>query len=487
MSDPNPLPPRRPDQRSDEAGGNTESVAEVVSLETRPDGKRVPAFGRKTNPDARRETGRRVARTAKRRLFAAFENARVRRNAALGAIAVVLLYGAVSHYLTYREAARALAERQNFVPMLRVVKPEVSGGDLKLELPGATEPIETAPLYARATGYIAARYVDIGSRVKMGQVLATIEAPELDQQLAQARSQLAQAQAGLNQTRAALDQARANYELADLSNRRYAKLITQGWVTQQEADNRRLAFAARAADLESAKASVSVAESNLAAQRSAMERLEQLTRYKKIVAPFDGVVTVRNAEVGNLITADNAQGRPLFTVSRMDKLRVRIDIPQSAALGIADGLTARILFPEQPGKEYIGTLARTSEAFAAGSRTLLSEVDLDNPDGALRAGTYVRVSIDVPRTKPAVTVPSAALIFDEKGLRVAAVVDGRVQMKAVEIARDFGTRVELLGGLDGDEILVINPYTAIADGQKVTFDPASLTPPPATGPPAAAH
>ncbi len=321
-----------------------------------------------------------------------------------GALLLVFLlvigWGVYGHYARYTEAAATLRDLQNIVPKVRVTIAQRTGDSIKIELPGTTEAIESASVNARATGYVARRLVDIGTKVKAGQLLAVIESPELDQQLSQARSQLTQAEAALAQAKAAVNQAKANYDLASVTNARFSKLSDQGWATKQDADNWRLTAAARAADLETAKAAVNVAEANLEAQRAAEQRLEHLAAYEKVVAPFEGVITSRRVDVGDLVNADSASAPSLFTMARTNVLRVRVDIPQSAANGVTDGLPATITVPEMPDRKFAAKIARNAEALATQTRTLLTEVDVDNADYALRPGLYVNVTIDVPRRAP---------------------------------------------------------------------------------------
>ena len=323
---------------------------------------------------------------------------------------------------------------------------------------------------ARSTGYIAERRVDIGSRVKAGDLLLRISAPDLDQQLAQANAQMVQTQASLAQANAQVGQASSNSDLAKVTNGRTSTLATLGWETKQNADNTRLGLVGAQASLGSAQAAVKVAEANLAAQYATVKRLQQLTSYEQVTAPFDGVITSRGVDTGDLVSADsNGAGNVLFTLARDCVVRVQVSVPQSGAIGIHDGLPAKVRVEELPGRVFTGTVARSAVALTQASRTMQAEVDVPNPDGTLRPGLYVTVEIGIPRLAPGVTIPAEALIFNGEGLRVAVVGQGGVvHMRDVSIYRDFGTSVELRGGLNGGEAVVLSPPVTLADGGKVT-------------------
>jgi HlyD family secretion protein len=304
-----------------------------------------------------------------------------------------------------------------------------------------------------------------------------IASPELDRQLAEAKAQLAQANAALVQANDTVEQDKAHVDLARVTNARFEKLAIDGWATWQESDNWRLGLAAKEANLKNALAGVNVAQANVNAQQAAVRRLEQLTSYENVVAPFDGIVTTRNIDVGDLVSADQANGgqQRMFTIARVKVLRVRIDIPQSDAVGVTDGIKARVTVPEMPGHVFTGKVARSSVALATDSRTLRAEVDVDNPDLVLRPGMYVTVRLKVPRTTPAVTIPAAALIFNADGTQVATVKDGVVELRKVQILRDLGTTLELNSGLKGDETVIVNPYADLANGQRVKIQTDPVT------------
>lgn len=340
------------------------------------------------------------------------------------AVGAAIGWGAWGHAQQRAAALQTQQQQENFVPTVRTSKVKMVDSPRELDLPGTTQAFESATIYARATGYIAKRQVDIGSRVKAGDVLAIIAAPELDQQLSQARAQLAQLDA-------ALGQARANADLARVTNDRTKKLVGEGWSTKQQGDNDRLTFEAQTA-------AVRVAEANLQAQKAAVSRLEELTSFERVVAPFDGTITSRQIDLGSLVTADTSTGTSLFTIDRTDVLRVQVYVPQESIFGLKDGEEARVIVPEIATRTFGGRIARNAVSLQAGTRTLLTEVDVDNSQGILHAGLYCTVRFSVPREQPIVTVSSRSIIFDKNGLSVAVYADGKVQVRHIDLARDNG-------------------------------------------------
>lgn len=392
----------------------------------------------------------------------------------VGAVVLAALaWGAYGHWQQEEAATETQRQTLNFVPELRVAIARKQDGPVVLTLPGSVLPFDEARIYARATGYVAERRVDIGSRVRAGDLLLRIAAPDLDQQLSEAQARLGQMQAALDQARAMVDQTRSDAALASATNTRTSRLATEGWETKQNADNTRLGLSSKLAAVANAEAGVKVAEANLRAQQATVQRLLQLTQYEKVEAPFNGVVTARNVDSGDLVKADdNSGGTPLFTVQRDDVVRVQVNVPQSGAVGLEDGLAAKVHVPELPGRVFEGKVARNSVALDAASRTMLAEVDVPNPDGALKAGLYVSVDFDVPRPAPTVIVPAEALLFNGDGLRVATVDEtGHVHLHDVSIYRDYGTTLELRSGLKGGERVALTPPADIAEGQQVKVAP----------------
>jgi RND family efflux transporter MFP subunit len=332
-----------------------------------------------------------------------------------------------------------------------------SASTMTVSWPGTTEAFEQANIYARASGYVSRRDVDIGSHVKAGQLLVEITAPELEHQIAQAEANLAQ-------MKAALELAEANRDLAKVTWNRDDPLVQKGWVTPQQGDTDRLNLGAR-------EAAVAVAEANIKAQDALLRVLNQQKIYQTVVAPFDGVITQRNIDIGSLLTADATSGTFLFTIMHSEVIRIQLYVPQDEAFGIAPGVAAIVHVPEVPGRDFPGTVTRTADALQPGSRTLLTEIDVPNPDHALSPGVYCTVELKIPRKTPSLIVPSEAIIFNRDGLSVAVVENGVARIHPVTVVRDFGTSVEVSAGVkDGDQV-ILNPPVDFIDGQKVRVKP----------------
>ncbi len=362
-------------------------------------------------------------------------------------------YGVWRHSATRASADHALAQQNDAVPQVRVAAVKVLDGPHRIELPGNMQAFDAATLYARSTGYIAKRNVDIGSKVHAGDVLAVIASPDVDQQYAQAQAQLAQ-------TAAAYSQATANQKLAGITEQRTADLVQHGWSSRQQGDTDKSSLAA-------SNAGVGVAKANIEAQAAEVRRLKQLVDFERITAPFDGVITARDVDVGSLVVANSSSGTELFSIARSDVLRVQVYVPQEDYFGLHDGEDATVSVPELPGREFHGKVARNASTLQAGTRTLLTEVDVDNHDGALAAGLYGIVHLDVPRGSPVVLVPSEAVIFNKDGLSAAVFDNGALRMRHLDVLADDGAQVEAQAGLKAGEQLILNPPVLAADGMKV--------------------
>ena len=395
-------------------------------------------------------------------------------------LALLALAGAgVLGYRSWPDPSRAATPPQAAEakpPAGRVASAARASGTMSLTQTGTTQAFDTASLYPRATGYIVERKVDIGSHVKKGDLLFRISAPDLDQQLVQAQSQVLQLQAALIQARALVDQAEANRHLADVTNRRTSTLAGTGAETRQNADTSQAGVLAQTANVDAAKAAVKVAEANIAAQEAQVARLKVLTGFEEIRAPFDGVVTTRNNDVGDAVTADTNTGAPLLTLARDDVLRMAVNVPLYAADGVRDGLDAKVEVAQLPGRIFPGKVSRSSTTLLSAARTLVTQVDIPNPDGALQAGLYITLTLEIPRVSPAVTVPSDALIFDQNGTHVAVVEtsgdgSGVVRMRPVTIFRQTRSVLELRTGLNGGERVVVGPPASLRDGDRVTLRP----------------
>jgi len=343
-----------------------------------------------------------------------------------------------------RLAAHGTVARQTdalAVPTVAVVTPTKAPAQQMLVLPGNVEAFQEANIYARTSGYLHRWYSDIGTRVKRGDLLADIDAPELDAELAQARSDAATAS--------------ANYDIARVTAARWQEMLKDDAVSRQSSEENVSTMKAKQAMLAAAQANVG--------------RLAQLQSFEKVTAPFDGVITVRNVDTGALIDAGNG-GTPaaLFRLAETDRLRVFVDVPQDQAADVVAGAEASLALPQYPGRSFIGSVARTSGAIDAGSRTLRVEVDMDNPDGAVLPGAYAQVSLPLSAAKPGLSLPANALLFRPAGVQVAVVnAKGAVQLRTVTLGRDFGARVEIRSGLNGDERVIVNPGDAVSAGQIV--------------------
>ncbi len=372
-----------------------------------------------------------------------------RRTLGFGFFALLLAAAAALGWFVYKGITeRVSAEnklvretRQSDVLEVAVVRPKLTGATESIDLPGNTQPLIDAPVYARTSGYVKAWYTDIGTRVKAGQVLAEIDAPEVDHQLQQARADL--------------ETARTNLKLAQITAGRYANLLKTGAVARQDADN-------MISDMKSKQTMVESAADNV-------KRLQDLQSFEKVVAPFDGVITARNTDVGQLIDAGSASaGKELFRISAVNKLRVFIDVPERYDQAARTGSPATLTLNEFPGRVFHGTVVRNSNAIDPASRTLLVEVDVDNPTGELLPGAYVFVHLHAAgEAAAAMTIPVNTVLFRSEGLRAAVVRNGRAMLLPIQVGRDFGDSLEVVSGLRPSDKLIVNPPDSLISGTAV--------------------
>jgi RND family efflux transporter MFP subunit len=361
-----------------------------------------------------------------------------------GVIAVLMLAALIVGGILPRMRARAALRaetNQLAIPPVVVVKPKPSAPGQELVLPANVQAYIDAPIYARTNGYLRRWYADIGARVKKGQLLAEIDTPEVNQQLSQARADLATAE--------------ANLRLSQITAQRYQGLLKTDSVSQQEADNASGDFAAKQAVVESARANV--------------KRLQDLESFQRIYAPFSGIITARNTDIGQLIDSGSSGGSKaeLFHIVSPDKLRVYVNVPQIYSRVARPGLKADLVLQEYPGKRFPGTLVRTADAIDPATRTLLVEIEVNNPTGELLAGAYAEVHMKLPGSVSTYIIPVNTLLFRSEGLRVAEAKNGVAELLPVTLGRDYGTDVEVVSGLKGDENLIVNPADSILSGQKV--------------------
>jgi membrane fusion protein, multidrug efflux system len=355
---------------------------------------------------------------------------------------------------------------QEAIPTVRLVQPERSPQEQSLLLPGNVSAFNSSALYARASGYVIAWNSDIGAHVKMGDVLATISAPDLDQQLEQAKAQLVQLQA-------TVEQAQATAELGQVTNGRTARLVAEGWSSAEQGDTDRLTAASR-------NAALAVAKANVTAQQAAVSRLQELASFEKIKAPFDGVVTARNVNIGDLLSAGTTSGRALFEVADIHRMRIFVNVPQAFLGDLRPGIRATLHLPGQQ-ETFEAELSSTSNAVAENSRTALIELQADNPDGRLWPGAFTEVEFHIPSDANTLRIPSTALIFGTNGMRVAAVgANNKVVLKSVVLGRDLGNRVEIQSGLSLTDRLIDNPQESIETGATVRIADTDTRTPTAT-------
>jgi len=372
-------------------------------------------------------------------------------------IVALLVVGALAygiwagiHGRTAAESSLASVTRTDAVPTVTVVHAKPNTTTSEISLPGNTQAFIDTPIYARASGYLKSWNADIGARVKQGQLLAEIETPELDQQLDQAQANLKDTQ--------------ANLDISKTTNDRYQGLLASHSVSQQEA-------AQTASDLASKQALVDAAAANV-------RRLQQTQAFQKIYAPFDGVITARNTDIGALIqSGDNTTPHELFHLAAIDKLRVYIAVPEVYAPTVHDGEKVTLTLDSFPGETFKGTVVRNSDAIDLATRTLNVEVDVDNQDGRLMPGAYAFIHLPVEAQAGSVTVPSDTLLFRAEGLRVGVVRDGKVVLAPITIGHDYGTSVEVVSGLTEQDQVILDPADSLTEGTTVQAVPA---PPPAT-------
>jgi len=365
-------------------------------------------------------------------------------------IVVGLLVSGIVSRVRLRATLRTEAVQTAVTPV-SVVQPKRTAPDQEIILPADVEPFINSPIYAQATGYLKQWYFDIGAHVKEGDLLAVIEDPGLDQQVSQSLSNL--------------NTAKANLALAEITRNRYQGLIKTNAVSQQDVDNAVGSYNANQAIVEADEANV--------------KQLQALQSFEKVYAPFDGVITARNTDIGDLINSGNSGNSgtvrtDLFHIAQTSKLRVYVNVPEEYSQGVKAGMTANLALAEFPGRTFQGKLVRTAEAINVTTRTLLIEIDVDNPTGTLFTGSYAEVHLKLPGQTSAYLIPDNTLIFRSEGLQVAVVKDGKVTLTNVTAGHDLGNSIEIVAGLKADDQVVINPPDSIVSGQQVQIVQASL-------------
>jgi RND family efflux transporter MFP subunit len=362
----------------------------------------------------------------------------------VGVVLVAVFGGIFARGVLDRQRAGATLKKETDalgIPVVSVTKPQRSSPTQEIVLPANVQPYITSPIFSRTNGYLKAWYFDIGARVKKGQLLAEIETPEIDQQLQQSRSNLATTE--------------ANLKLAEITRNRYQELLTTNAVSQQDVDNAVGTYSAN-------KAIVDANEANV-------KQLEALQSFEKIYAPFDGIITARNTDIGDLINSGSNGNvkTDLFHMAQPGVLRVYVNVPQEFSQVTRAGITAMLTLAEFPGREFPGKIVRTADAINFTTRTLLTEVDVENPTGQLLSGSYAQVHFKVPGQVSTFVIPVDTLLFRKEGLRVAAVQDGKGHLLKVTPGRDFGERIEIVTGLTGEESIIVSPPDSIIEGEQV--------------------
>src|SRR6202140_1712546 len=362
-------------------------------------------------------------------------------------VVVALLISGILSRVRHRAILRTEASEMAVTPV-SVVLPKRTAPTDEIVLPANVQPFITSPIYAQATGYLKEWNFDIGAHVKKGQLLAVIQSPEVDQQLQQARSNLLTAQ--------------ANLELASITKTRYQGLLKSNAVSQQDVDNAVGTYNANKAIVE--------------ADKAAVEQYAALVSFEKVYAPFDGVITARNTDIGDLINSGSSSNvkTDLFHIAQPGTLRVYVNVPEEYSRGVKVGMTADLSLAEFPDRKFQGKVVRTADAINLTTRTLLVEVDVDNPTGTLLTGSYAEVHLAVPSQASPFLLPVNTLLFRTEGLRVGVVKDGKVVLTTITPGHDFGNEIEIVAGLKADDQVIINPPDSIVAGQQVQIVKATL-------------
>lgn len=413
----------------------------------------------------------------------------------------LLAIGFVPRFVRASEAQDVAKEGKTSLPVVVTAQAHVAPPTSELSLPGNIEAVYVSSLYARTNGYVKRRLVDIGDKVRAGQLLAEIESPEIDQELAQARAAASQtraayeqakanvveSQAAVAQSQANLEQAKANQEIAQTTDSRWSRLVAKGVLPKQEGDEKRTTYNARQAEVAAAQASIRTAQASVAARQAGIDaaqaniaaaeanvsRLQQMVSFERVIAPFDGIITERKVERGDLVTAGSASAQShLFTIAQADVLRIQVQVPQAFAAEIQNGQSAQVAVRGQGQTVVTGKVVRSSNSLNGESRTLLTEIQVDNRQGALLPGMYAEVEFVLPRTRSMVIVPADTLVVNGNGTRVITVGgDQKAHYQTIQIGRDLGPEIEVVSGLQGGEQLVSNPVDSLVEGQPVQVHP----------------
>ena len=388
-------------------------------------------------------------------------------------VGVVILLGVLAiGYVSRTSRARALtaaaSDRRNAIPQVNVYVVRPGSAASPLVEPGNIEPITEAVIYARIDGYITERLVDIGDRVQTGQLLAVISSPERDEELRTAEEALQQSKSDVETAKAAIDAAKANLFIADVTNRRWQDLLTRNVVSQQEADTTESAYLARKADLTAAEAKQRTAQAAVGANEHRVQRLKELISYERVVAPFPGIITQRNIDIGSLASAGSSASVPaLYHLARLDRMRIFVDVPQSDSNHVRVGQSCTVQVREFGTREFAAAVTRFASSIDVASRTMRTEVQIPNPRGDLLPGTYATVRFNFTRKQPQILIPADTLVASPAGDRVVAVRDKVAHFETIRVATDFGAQLEVLEGVKIGDSLIRNVTDDIREGTKV--------------------
>jgi RND family efflux transporter MFP subunit len=384
-------------------------------------------------------------------------------------VIAAIVFGLRPRLARERALAAAAEAGEGKPPVVNVAQVRRSPGHSELELPGDLQGYLESPIFARADGYIRRRLVDYGDRVRAGQLLADIETPELDQQLGQARASVAQSQAALQQYEAALVQANANLKLADVTLARWKRLTDRGVFSKQEGDTKQADFEVRQAEVASAQANINAAQKTVEANQANVRRLEELKSFSRVTAPYEGVITSRNMDVGTLVNAGNSgPNREIFRIAQINRLRIFVNVPQTYAPLVRNGQHAELRVQELPGQVFAATVTRSTNSVDENSRTMLAILETPNPRGMLLPGMYTQVKFSFPGKQSALFVPGDSLMLGREGPRVAiAGQDHIVHLRRIHITHDYGVELEVDSGVAEGEMVILNPNDQVRENVRV--------------------
>lgn len=383
-------------------------------------------------------------------------------------VAGLLALGYVPRTRHSKEAEEAARQRRGSVPDVATYVVRPGSARSPVALPGNIEPITEAVIYARSDGYVEKRLVDIGDRVRAGQLLAVIGSPETDQELQEAKEALAQSRSDYAAANAGTDEAKANLFIANVTNRRWQDLVARNVVSQQEADQALSTYMGRQADMTASQAKERATQDAIRVNEARVQRLRELVSYERVVAPFAGVITARNIDIGSLVSSgSNANIPVLYKLGRIDRMRIFVDVPQADSEYIHVGQTCSIHVRELPDHDFAATVTRFANAIDITSRTMRTEVQIGNPNGELLPGMYAQVKFDLKRTKPPILIPANTLVASPAGDQVVVVKEGVAHFRTINVLRDYGPEIEVGDGVVFGDALVANVNDSIRDNERV--------------------